>query len=249
MIPDTYQLEFTNPVELYETYIPIDEANEVHQLLTGDDPIAIGRYMIDDLIQKMGQLRTPASAMLAIGKKGIGCTLINQETGRDRHAAARQSGRYFAHVLQDDEIQYIVQVVPAWIGSGHNEGVSATDDPHRTEAAICHVSDVRSVHQATDLTSYLDALKAWPNYIWQTEMREGLATEVTFEGTQYFPIERKKEFENDPNKDNYAFIDNYLLTQCIVGLGNHFKANRLLADDEDAIKELDRLVDEYESQK
>lgn len=243
---ETYEPEFTEPLELHEHYIPIDETNEVHQLLTGDDPQLIGKMLLIDLMSKMAELKTPAPSMLAVGKKGIAVTFISQPTNYDRHAASRQSGRYFAHALEDDEVQYIIQILPAWIGSGEDPNVTATKDPHRREAAVCHVSDVRHIHEATDLDEYLQALKDWPNYVWQCQMREGIPTEVDFDGDRYWPTSRKDELKDDPEKDNYVYLDNYLLTQCFIGIGANFKANRFISENPDTMNRLDEMVDDYE---
>ena len=243
---ETYQPEFTEPIELYEQYVELDPTNEGHQLFLEGDIQMLGKVLTIDLIQKMADLNTPPPCIMAVGKKGVAITQIGHPTHEERYRAARQSGRYFIQAMDGDELQLICQVVPVWIGDA--DGGSAQSNPHRSEGAMVFISDMRPFHQAKGLDGYLEAVRNWPQFVWQCGMSEGMPTDIQWDGNRVYPSSRKDELADDPNIDDYAFIDNMLLSQCFIGVGGHFAVNQQLRDDAEAVKELDRKVEEKEKE-
>lgn len=216
---------------------------EIYGCLINGDLGTVGHLCHQRLVKAMSDLQNPPSSVYCLSKAGTAQVIVNQDSHPKRMLASRMAGRWFASVIEDDPI-CIVQSFPAWIGSDKSEeGITPTDDPHRTEAAVTIITDLRGLVKAQNLDEYCQALKKDFSWIWQHQMREGAVLKEEFMHTEVRPTKPEEPTEDDPK---VVQLQNYGLNEIIVGLSPKFKLITEISNDPVQAQELDEKVKQME---
>jgi len=217
------------------------------QMVQNEDPVAIGLSMEALLMKQMADREGPGGVVLAVTKNECAKVHIAHETHAQRMWASRLAGRFFANELQDP-IEYLIQIFPVWVGDQDYDG-PVGENPHRTEAAMTVVMEMRSLYAAETLDQYQEALSGPTTRGWFVNMHEGLPTDVKWDGAVLYTESQRPEdhkASDDPKADQY--IANQGLTEILVGLSGSLPVIQKITASEELQQELEQKVAEKELQ-
>lgn len=201
----------------------------------------IGELIHGSLVTLMGNLTPPPGTVFGLSKNELGSISVNLDTNQERMLACRLAGRFFAEAFEENPI-CIIQMIPVWVNSVDSEQ-RPSDDPCRSEAAMTIVTDLTPIYAANTLDEYLTSLRSSRSLLWQTRMHEGAVTEVEYSGALIQPTSQVDPDNEDTTK---AFVDNFGLTEVIIGLSSRIPIINKIKDNQDMTDELDRRVKEKE---
>lgn len=225
----------------------LEPETSLGQMVLAEETESIGIAMESLLMQQMANGEHPGGVVLGLTKTEIAKIHVGHETHSQRMWASRLAGRFFANELTEN-LEYIVQIMPVWEGTDDHEG-PVKDNPHRTEAAMVVVMELKSLYEAKNLDEYTDALNSPCTFGWYVKMHEGLATHIQWDGANLYPSCQQPEgYEksDDPTADHY--IDNFGMTEILVGLSAALPVIQMITASEELQRELDRQVGEKELQ-
>jgi len=242
-------LQMLDETKIWEQCFPCLEAMEpecsLAQMVQAEETVNIGLAMQNVLMQQMNAGEKPGGVLLAVTKNEIAKIHIGQETHAERMWASRLAGRFFANQLLDP-IEYLIQIFAVWVGGQDHKG-PVKDNPHRTEAAMTTVMEMKSLYAAQNFDEYMAALAGPTTRGWFVDMHEGLPTRIVWNGALLFSDnQRPDDYEgsDDPTADQY--INNAGINEILVGLSSSIPVCKKISSSPELLKDMNEKIAEKE---
>ena len=149
--------------------------------------------------------------------------VCDETTALARAEQAKQFGRDASSEFGQQPIHYIIQQAMCF-ETDSDSGLKPNDDPKRTESCYTFVTPLLSLCTARSVRRHMEILLDWDQRVWAHKLHEGLPIEARYDGALLVTTTNKEAGRYDKTEDNIAVIDNFLMTEALVGLSASFPA-------------------------